>query len=90
MSDDEIISQVRKPNTDDDNSESDEDEVIETSKISNSDAFKCFAKGLMWLEQQTDSDSTELMLLNNFGPERLNDVNHAYGRANFRLSQCQV
>ncbi|GBN40513.1 hypothetical protein AVEN_6845-1, partial [Araneus ventricosus] len=36
---------------------------IETSEISNSDAFECFAKGLMWLEQQTDSDSTELMLL---------------------------
>ncbi|GBL88537.1 hypothetical protein AVEN_159119-1 [Araneus ventricosus] len=63
MSDDEIIAQVRKPNSDDDNSESDEDEVIETSKISNPDAFECFAKGLMWLEQQTDSDSTELMLL---------------------------
>ncbi|GBL86988.1 hypothetical protein AVEN_264044-1 [Araneus ventricosus] len=63
MSDDEIIAQVRKPNSDDDISESDEDEVIETSKISNSDAFECFSKGLMWLEQQTDSDSTELMLL---------------------------
>ncbi|GBM36487.1 hypothetical protein AVEN_249679-1 [Araneus ventricosus] len=48
MSDDEIIAQVRKPNSDDDNSESDEDEVIETSKISNFDAFECFAKGLMW------------------------------------------
>ncbi|GBO24883.1 hypothetical protein AVEN_237880-1 [Araneus ventricosus] len=44
MSDGEIIVQVRKPNSDDDNSESDEDEVIETSKISNSDAFECFAK----------------------------------------------
>ncbi|GBM79855.1 hypothetical protein AVEN_40376-1 [Araneus ventricosus] len=32
-------------------------------KISNSDAFECFPKGLMWLEQQTDSDSTQLMLL---------------------------
>ncbi|GBN55966.1 hypothetical protein AVEN_175175-1 [Araneus ventricosus] len=53
-----------KPNRGDDNSESNEDEVIETSKISNSDAFECFAKGLMWFEQQTDSDSTELMLLN--------------------------
>ncbi|GBM25290.1 hypothetical protein AVEN_45920-1 [Araneus ventricosus] len=63
MRDDEIIAQVRKPNSDDDNRESDEDEVIETSKISNADAFECFAKGLMWLEQQTDSDSTELMLL---------------------------
>ncbi|GBM95956.1 hypothetical protein AVEN_173979-1 [Araneus ventricosus] len=50
MSDDEIIAQVRKPNSDDDNSESDVDEVIETSRISNSDAFECFAKGLMWLE----------------------------------------
>ncbi|GBN21509.1 hypothetical protein AVEN_218893-1 [Araneus ventricosus] len=63
MSDDEIIAQVRKPNSDDGNSESDEDEVIETPKISNSDAFECFAKGLVWLEQQTDSDCTELMLL---------------------------
>ncbi|GBO09966.1 Jerky -like [Araneus ventricosus] len=63
MRDDEIIAQVRKPNSDDDNSESDEVKVIETSKISNSDAFDCFAKGLMWLDQQTDSDSTELMLL---------------------------
>ncbi|GBM06802.1 Jerky -like [Araneus ventricosus] len=62
-SDDEIIAQVRKPNSDDVNSESDEDEVIETSNISNFDAFECFAKGLMWSEQQTDSDSTELMLL---------------------------
>ncbi|GBM21734.1 hypothetical protein AVEN_118268-1 [Araneus ventricosus] len=63
MSDDDIIVQVRKPNSDDDDGESDEDEVIETSKISTSDAFECFAKGLMWLEQQSDSDSTELMLL---------------------------
>ncbi|GBM02167.1 hypothetical protein AVEN_190590-1 [Araneus ventricosus] len=62
MSDDEIIAQVRKPNSDD-NSKSDEGEVIKTSKINNSDAFECFAKRLMWLEQQTDSDSTELMLL---------------------------
>ncbi|GBN51526.1 hypothetical protein AVEN_238233-1 [Araneus ventricosus] len=52
-------------NSYDDNSES--DEVIETSKISNSDAFECFAKGLMWLEQQTGSDSTELMLLKQLG-----------------------
>ncbi|GBN83482.1 hypothetical protein AVEN_188728-1 [Araneus ventricosus] len=63
MSYDEIVTQVRKPNSDDNNSESDEDEVIETSKISSSDAFECFTKGLLWLEQQTDSDSTELMLL---------------------------
>ncbi|GBL77914.1 Jerky -like [Araneus ventricosus] len=70
MSDDEIIAQVRKPNSDDDNRESDEDEVIETSKISNSDAFECFAKGLMWLEQQTDSDSTELMLLKTTSGQR--------------------
>ncbi|GBL89466.1 hypothetical protein AVEN_87813-1 [Araneus ventricosus] len=63
MSDNEIIAQVRKPNSDADNSESDEDEVIETFKISNSDAFECFAKGLIWLEQQTDSDSTERALL---------------------------
>ncbi|GBL98684.1 hypothetical protein AVEN_19726-1 [Araneus ventricosus] len=66
MSDDEIIAQVRKPNSDDDSSESDEDEVIETSIISNSNAFEYFAKGLMWLEKQTDSDSTELMLLKQF------------------------
>ncbi|GBL74791.1 hypothetical protein AVEN_243647-1 [Araneus ventricosus] len=63
MSDDEIIAQVRKPNSDDNNSESGEGEVIETPKISKFNAFECFAKGLMWLEQQTDSDSTELMLL---------------------------
>ncbi|GBM31625.1 hypothetical protein AVEN_50413-1 [Araneus ventricosus] len=50
MSDDEIIAQVRKPNSDDDNSESDEDEVIEISKIrkkvieSNADAFECLLK----------------------------------------------
>ncbi|GBO34668.1 hypothetical protein AVEN_39562-1 [Araneus ventricosus] len=73
-------------NSDGDNSKSDEDEVIETSKISNSDAFECFAKGLMWLEQHTDSDSTELMLLKQLRTERLNDVSHAYGRANFRFS----
>ncbi|GBN30156.1 hypothetical protein AVEN_52498-1 [Araneus ventricosus] len=58
-----INAQVRKPNSNDDNSESDEDEVAETSKISNSDAFECFVIGLMWLEQQTDSASTELMIL---------------------------
>ncbi|GBM78026.1 hypothetical protein AVEN_13039-1 [Araneus ventricosus] len=63
MSDDEIIYRERKPNSDDDKSESDEGEVIETSKISNSDAFKCIDKGLMWLAQQTDSNSAELMLL---------------------------
>ncbi|GBN39285.1 hypothetical protein AVEN_274667-1 [Araneus ventricosus] len=39
MSDDEIISQVRKSNSDDGNKESDEDDVIETSKIINSDAL---------------------------------------------------
>ncbi|GBO23718.1 hypothetical protein AVEN_229560-1 [Araneus ventricosus] len=32
MSDDEIIAQVRKPNSDDDNSESDEDEVMKLLK----------------------------------------------------------
>ncbi|GBO30079.1 hypothetical protein AVEN_3111-1, partial [Araneus ventricosus] len=53
MSDDEIIVQVRKQNSDGDNNET--DEVIETSKISKSDAFECFAKGLLWLEKQTDS-----------------------------------
>ncbi|GBM27317.1 hypothetical protein AVEN_144874-1 [Araneus ventricosus] len=63
MSDDKIIAKVRNPNSDDDYNENDEDEVIETSKISNSNDFECFAKGLMWLKQQTDSDSTELMLL---------------------------
>ncbi|GBL86841.1 hypothetical protein AVEN_96067-1 [Araneus ventricosus] len=66
MSDDEIIAQVRKLNSDDDISESDEDEVIETSKISKSYAFECFSKGLMWLEHQTESDSTERMLLKQF------------------------
>ncbi|GBN47367.1 hypothetical protein AVEN_272617-1 [Araneus ventricosus] len=44
MCDDEIIAQERKPNSNDNNSESDEDEVIETSKISNSDAFECLLK----------------------------------------------
>ncbi|GBN97063.1 hypothetical protein AVEN_189147-1 [Araneus ventricosus] len=44
MTDDEIIVQVRKPNSDYNNSESDEDETIETFKTSNSDAFECFAK----------------------------------------------
>ncbi|GBN41886.1 hypothetical protein AVEN_198618-1 [Araneus ventricosus] len=63
MRDDEIIVQLRKPNSDDDNNETDEDEVIETSKISKSDAFESFGKGLLWLEKQTDYDSTELMLL---------------------------
>ncbi|GBN29259.1 hypothetical protein AVEN_155860-1 [Araneus ventricosus] len=61
MIDDKIIAQVRKPRNDDDNSESDEDEEIETSKLSNYDAFECFAKELMWLEKQTDSVSTELI-----------------------------
>ncbi|GBM00043.1 hypothetical protein AVEN_77630-1 [Araneus ventricosus] len=37
LSDDEIIAQVRKPNSDDDNSESDKDELIRISKISNSE-----------------------------------------------------
>ncbi|GBO24040.1 hypothetical protein AVEN_11101-1 [Araneus ventricosus] len=35
LNDDEIIAQVRKPNSDDDNSESDKDELIRISKISN-------------------------------------------------------
>ncbi|GBN96922.1 hypothetical protein AVEN_68311-1 [Araneus ventricosus] len=60
------MTKVRKPDIDDDNSESNEDEVIETSKISNSNAFECFAKGLMWLEQRTDPDSTDLKLLKQF------------------------
>ncbi|GBN08811.1 hypothetical protein AVEN_261077-1 [Araneus ventricosus] len=34
-----------------------------TFKISHSDAFEGFSKGLIWLEQQTVSDSTDLMLL---------------------------
>ncbi|GBN87808.1 hypothetical protein AVEN_3953-1 [Araneus ventricosus] len=80
MSDDEIISRVRKPNSDDDKSESGEGEVIETSKISNSLVFKCFDKGLMWLEQQTDSNSAEVMLLKQLRDKRLNDD----CRANFR------
>lgn len=46
MSDDEIIAQVPKLNSDDDNSESGEVEVIETSKINNSDNFECFGKRL--------------------------------------------
>ncbi|GBL84752.1 hypothetical protein AVEN_10995-1 [Araneus ventricosus] len=70
MNDNEIIAQVQKPNRGDDNSKSDEDEVIETSKISNSDAFECFAKGLMWLEQQTSSDSTELKKFQNRAAKR--------------------
>ncbi|GBM19544.1 hypothetical protein AVEN_108012-1 [Araneus ventricosus] len=53
MNDEEIIAEVRKPKAMTKNEhfhrESDEDEVIETSKISNSDGFECFAKGLMWL-----------------------------------------
>ncbi|GBL97044.1 hypothetical protein AVEN_178613-1, partial [Araneus ventricosus] len=61
MSDDEIIDQVRKSNSVDYKRENDEDEVTET--LSNSNALKCFAKGLMWLEQQADSDSGKLMLL---------------------------
>ncbi|GBM04083.1 Jerky -like [Araneus ventricosus] len=45
---------LRKPNSDDDNSESDEDEVIETSKINDSDAFECFAEGLIgWSDRLT-------------------------------------
>ncbi|GBO18815.1 hypothetical protein AVEN_171554-1 [Araneus ventricosus] len=44
MSDDEIIAQIRKPNRDNDNSESDEVEVIETSKISNYDDLNVLLK----------------------------------------------
>ncbi|GBN98860.1 hypothetical protein AVEN_105672-1 [Araneus ventricosus] len=46
MSDDEIIAQIRKPNRDNDNSESDEDEVVETSKINNYDYLNVLLKDL--------------------------------------------
>ncbi|GBM44922.1 hypothetical protein AVEN_94523-1 [Araneus ventricosus] len=87
MSDGEIITQVQKSNSDDNDTESDEDEVIETSKISNSDAFECFAKGLILLEQQIVSYSTELTLLKQLRDRAVSD---AYGRAKIRLSQCNV
>lgn len=48
-SDDEIIAQVLKSNSDDHNNERDEDQGIETFKIKNCDDFECFAKGQMWL-----------------------------------------
>ncbi|GBL83366.1 hypothetical protein AVEN_110677-1 [Araneus ventricosus] len=54
MSNDEIIAKVRKPNSEDDNSESDEDEVTETSKISNSDSD---STELMLLKQLRDRAS---------------------------------
>lgn len=42
MNDNEIFDQVRKSSSEDDNHESAEDEVIEISKINNSDVFECF------------------------------------------------
>ncbi|GBL83341.1 hypothetical protein AVEN_110655-1 [Araneus ventricosus] len=53
MSDDEIIAKVRKRNGDDNNNESDEDVVIETSKISNSDAFAKGGRGNGWSNRLT-------------------------------------
>ncbi|GBM93630.1 hypothetical protein AVEN_208173-1 [Araneus ventricosus] len=59
LNDEEIIAEVRhSPKEDDDEGENDSQ-----VKISNNDAFECFSKGLAWLQQQEQYDSSEQMLL---------------------------
>ncbi|GBN53115.1 hypothetical protein AVEN_245245-1 [Araneus ventricosus] len=47
----------------DEEKDDDEGENDSQVNISNNDAFECFSKGLAWLEQQEQCDSSELMLL---------------------------
>ncbi|GBM40737.1 hypothetical protein AVEN_162197-1 [Araneus ventricosus] len=62
LNDEEIIAKVRHSPKEDEEDD-DEGENDSQVKISNNDAFKCFSKGLAWLEQQEQCDSSELMLL---------------------------
>ncbi|GBM67982.1 hypothetical protein AVEN_218841-1 [Araneus ventricosus] len=59
----EIIAQFRHSPKEDEEEDDDEGENESQVKISNNDAFECFSKGLVWLEQQEPCDSSELMLL---------------------------
>ncbi|GBO42882.1 hypothetical protein AVEN_432-1 [Araneus ventricosus] len=61
--DEEIIAEVRHSPKEDEEVDDDEGENDSQVKISNNDAFECFSKGLAWLEQQEQCDSSELMLL---------------------------
>ncbi|XP_054707787.1 jerky protein homolog-like [Uloborus diversus] len=59
LNDEDLIAEVRNSPKEDDEDENDSG----TNKISNNDAFESFAKGLAWLEQQEQCDSSELMIL---------------------------
>ncbi|GBL67447.1 hypothetical protein AVEN_19111-1 [Araneus ventricosus] len=61
--DEEIIAEIRHSPKEDEEGDDDEGENDSQVKISNNDAFECFSKGLAWLEQQEQCDSSELMLL---------------------------
>ncbi|GBO24065.1 hypothetical protein AVEN_157509-1, partial [Araneus ventricosus] len=63
LNDEEIIAEVRHSPKEDEEEDDDEGENDSQVKISNNDAFECFSKGLAWLEQQEQCDSSELMLL---------------------------
>ncbi|GBM45322.1 hypothetical protein AVEN_54384-1 [Araneus ventricosus] len=65
FNEDEIIAEVRHSPKEDDE-EDDESENDSQVKISNNDAFEYFSKGLAWLDQQEQCDSSELMLLRKF------------------------
>ncbi|GBM15345.1 hypothetical protein AVEN_210966-1 [Araneus ventricosus] len=56
LNDEEIITEVRRSPKED---EAENDSQV---KISNNDAFEYFSKGLAWMEQQEQYDSSELML----------------------------
>lgn len=90
MSDDIIIVQVRKPNSDDDNSESDGHAGNLIFKNNQIELFESFGKRLMWLDNRFSLILYNLCYWNNFGTGWLNNVPHAYDRINFRLSQCKV
>lgn len=61
LSDEEIIAEAQSQINSE--SETDDEEVTQTTKITNSEAFECFSKGMIWLEQQKGVDTTELLLL---------------------------
>lgn len=61
-----IIAEVRHSSKEDEEENSYEGENDSQVNISNNDAFECFSKGLVWLEQQKECDSSELMLLRKF------------------------
>ncbi|GBO01502.1 hypothetical protein AVEN_65846-1 [Araneus ventricosus] len=63
LNDEEIIAEVRHSSKEDEEEDDDEGENDSQVKISSNDAFECFSKGLAWMEQQEQCDSSELILL---------------------------